>query len=116
MPFIAEAEWPSAYSGATAELGTDYLLRNVRVCAELGADIIKTVCPQDPAEFAAVAEICPVPVVVLGGPRMASEDDVVALARRVVSAGGAGIAFGRNVWGSPDPRSLICRLHEAVHG
>ena len=33
MPFIAEAEWPSAYSGTTAELGTDYLLRNVRLCA-----------------------------------------------------------------------------------
>jgi DhnA family fructose-bisphosphate aldolase class Ia len=47
---------------------------------------------------------------------MSSEDDVVALARGVVAAGAAGIAFGRNVWGSPDPTTLVQRLREAVHG
>ena len=47
---------------------------------------------------------------------MSSEDDVVSLARGVVEAGGAGVAFGRNVWGSPDPRKLVTRLREAVHG
>jgi DhnA family fructose-bisphosphate aldolase class Ia len=87
-----------------------------RIAAELGADIVKTVCPGDTAAFSAVVEACPVPVVALGGPRMASEDDVVALARGVVEAGAAGIAFGRNVWGSPDPAALLGRLHDAVHG
>ena len=55
-------------------------------------------------------------MVALGGPKIDSEDDVVALARGVVEAGAAGVAFGRNVWGSPDPAKLIARLHEAVHG
>jgi DhnA family fructose-bisphosphate aldolase class Ia len=47
---------------------------------------------------------------------MADEDAVVAVARGVVDAGGAGVAFGRNVWGSPDPGKLVRRLMEAVHG
>jgi DhnA family fructose-bisphosphate aldolase class Ia len=90
--------------------------RAARIGAELGADIIKTVCPGPPEEFAAVAEACPVPVVALGGPKMRTEDDVVAVARGVVEAGGAGVAFGRNVWGSEKPRQLVERLREAVHG
>ena len=59
---------------------------------------MKTVCPDDPAAFAEIVAACPVPVVALGGPKMADEDAVVAVARGVVDAGGAGIAFGRNVW------------------
>lgn len=94
----------------------DNVARAARIGAELGADVIKTVCPGDPAEFAAVVEACPVPLVALGGPRMTSEDEVVALAAGVVAAGAAGIAFGRNVWGSADPGALIARLHRAVHG
>jgi DhnA family fructose-bisphosphate aldolase class Ia len=47
---------------------------------------------------------------------MATEDDVVALARGVVEAGAAGVAFGRNVWGSEKPRRLVERLRDAVHG
>ena len=94
----------------------DSVSRAARICAELGADIIKTPCPGPADEFEAVAEACPVPVVVLGGPKMASEEDVVALATGVVRAGAAGIAFGRNCWGSADPGKLLARLHEAVHG
>lgn len=90
--------------------------RAARIGAELGADIIKTVCPGPPERFAEVVEACPVPVVALGGPKMKTEDDVVAVARGVVRAGGAGIAFGRNVWGSEKPRQLVERLREAVHG
>lgn len=90
--------------------------RAARIGAELGADFIKTMCPGPTEEFKTVVEACPVPVVALGGPKMASDDDVVAVARGVVEAGGAGIAFGRNVWGAGDPRSLVARLRDAVHG
>jgi DhnA family fructose-bisphosphate aldolase class Ia len=89
--------------------------RAARIGVELGADIIKTVCPGPTEEFGAVVEAAGVPVVALGGPKADSEDDVVALARGVVEAGAAGIAFGRNVWGSADPAKLVARLREAVH-
>ena len=55
MPFIAEAEFPTTY--ATVEelkqqYGFEYLRRNVRLCAELGADIVKTNWPGDRESFA----------------------------------------------------------------
>ena len=44
MPFIAEAEYPNAYQSLNAmgeTYGADYLKRNARLCAEMGADIVK---------------------------------------------------------------------------
>ncbi len=55
--------------------------RGARIAAEVGADMIKTMCPPDPLEMAVVVESCPVPVVGLGGPKLESEDEVVELAR-----------------------------------
>ena len=114
LPVMAEVI-PGGW-GKAIEWTTENVSRAARIAVELGADIVKTVCPGPPEEFAAVIEACPAPVVALGGPKMASEDDVVALAHGVVAAGAAGIAFGRNVWGSPDPAALITRLRDAVHG
>jgi DhnA family fructose-bisphosphate aldolase class Ia len=114
MPVMAEVI-PGGW-GQAVPWSIESVSMGARIAAELGADMVKTVCPGDTAEFGAVVEACPVPVVALGGPRMKSEDDVVALARGVVEAGAAGIAFGRNVWGSADPGTLLGRLHQAVHG
>lgn len=114
LPVMAEMI-PGGW-GQAVPWTTENVARAARIGAELGADIVKTVCPGPPEEFAAVVETCPVPVVALGGPKMRTEDDVVAVARGVVEAGGAGVAFGRNVWGSDKPRLLVERLREAVHG
>ena len=114
LPVLAESipgGWPRTVPWTAENVG-----RGARLAVELGADIVKTVCPGPPEDFAAVAEACPAPVVALGGPKVDDEDQVVALARGVVAAGGAGVAFGRNVWGSDDPASLVGRLLEAVHG
>jgi DhnA family fructose-bisphosphate aldolase class Ia len=113
LPVMAEMI-PGGF-GRAVEWSVENITKAARLGAELGADIIKTVCPPDPADFAAVVAGCPVPVVALGGPKMADEDAVVAVARGVVEAGGAGVAFGRNVWGSPDPGKLVTRLMDAVH-
>ena len=114
LPLMAESipgGWPR-----TVPWTVENVSRGARIAVELGADIVKTVCPGPPEEFAAVAEACAAPVVALGGPKVADEDQVVALARGVAEAGGAGVAFGRNVWGSDDPAALVGRLLDAVHG
>lgn len=113
MPVMAEMI-PGGF-GKAVPWSVENITKAARLGAELGADIIKTVCPPDPADFAAVVEGCPVPVVALGGPKMEDEDGVVAVAKGVVDAGGSGVAFGRNVWGSPDPGKLVTRLMDAVH-
>ncbi|MFC0862288.1 class I fructose-bisphosphate aldolase [Sphaerimonospora cavernae] len=114
LPVMAEMI-PGGW-GQAVPWTVENVARAARIGAELGADIVKTVCPGPTEEFAAVVAACPVPVVALGGPKMKTEDDVVALARGVVEAGAAGVAFGRNVWGSEKPRQLVERLREAVHG
>jgi DhnA family fructose-bisphosphate aldolase class Ia len=35
---------------------------------------------------------------------------------QALSAGIAGIAFGRNIWSHADPRSITTRLVEIIHG
>ena len=94
---------------------TDNVGKGARIAVELGADIVKTLCPGPAAEFSLIAEQCSAPVVVLGGPKSDDEDAVVELARGVVGAGAAGVAVGRNVWGSDDPGALVQRLMDVVH-
>ena len=114
LPVMAESipgGWPQTVPWTAENVG-----RGARIAIELGADIVKTMCPGPAEEFAAVAEACPGPVVALGGPKVEDEDEIVDLARGVAEAGGAGVAFGRNVWGSGDPAALVGRLIDAVHG
>jgi DhnA family fructose-bisphosphate aldolase class Ia len=114
LPVMAEVV-PGGFAKAIP-WSVENISRGARIAAEVGADMVKTMCPPDPFEMAAVVESCPVPVVALGGPKIESEDEVVELARAVTKAGAAGIVFGRNVWGSADPAGLLTRLHDAVHG
>ncbi|HEY3209090.1 MAG TPA: hypothetical protein VII47_12415, partial [Actinomycetota bacterium] len=54
VPFIAEAEFPTTYASVEdlkQQYGFEYLRRNVRLCAELGADIVKTNWPGDRDSF-----------------------------------------------------------------
>ena len=114
LPVMAEVV-PGGFAKAVP-WSVENISRGARIAAEVGADMIKTMCPPDPLEMAVVVESCPVPVVGLGGPKLESEDEVVELARAVTKAGAAGIVFGRNIWGSRDPTGLLARLHDAVHG
>ncbi|MEQ8718543.1 MAG: hypothetical protein RIE08_13105 [Acidimicrobiales bacterium] len=102
--------------GQSVEWSFENVAKASRLCVELGADMIKTLCPGPAADFAQVVEATPAPVVALGGPRSDSEDDLIDHVEGLIGAGAAGIAFGRNVWGSPDPTALIGRLKQAVHG
>ena len=86
-----------------------------RIGVDLGATIIKTRYTGTPDSFAHVVEACrPVPVVVAGGPvRPAIE--MLQIASDVMRGGGAGISFGRNVFGKDDPRPFIRALKAVVH-
>ncbi len=114
LPVVAESipgGWARTVPWTAENIG-----RGARIAIELGADAVKTMCPGPVEEFAEVAAACPGPVVALGGPKVNDAAQVVDLARGVVAAGAAGVAFGRNVWGSDDPAGLVARLRAAVHG
>ena len=112
VPLIAEAEFPNAYverESLDTELGTEYLTRNARLCAELGADIVKVNWSGDEESFASIIEACDRPVIVAGGPLL--PDDVfldrMASAR---SAGAIGCSVGRNVFEHPNSLAMTRAL------
>ncbi len=90
------------------------IARAARICAELGADVVKTMAPHPVGDVGRVVEACDAPVVVLGGPRMDTEDHALRHAAAAVEAGASGICFGRNVWSTDDPRTMVRRLRRAV--
>jgi len=69
-----------------------------RAAQEIGADFVKTYYSGDPESFHKVVEGCPVPVVVLGGEKTETVEQVFSLVHASIQAGGKGIAIGRNIW------------------
>jgi DhnA family fructose-bisphosphate aldolase class Ia len=118
MPLIAEAEFPDAYSGGDGsggDWGVDYLMRNARLCAELGADIIKVNWSGDPGSFEKIVLACDRPVVVAGGP-VVSVDELLVRMELARSAGAFGCSVGRNVFEHEAPELLmrsLSRIFEA---
>jgi fructose-bisphosphate aldolase/2-amino-3,7-dideoxy-D-threo-hept-6-ulosonate synthase len=117
MPFIAEAEYPTTYAAVEdleQEYGFDYLQRNVRLCAELGADVIKTNWPGDGERFAAlVGTAAGVPLVLAGGSRIGDEE----LLRRMeaaMAARGIGCSVGRNIFMHPNPEGITRALARVI--
>jgi DhnA family fructose-bisphosphate aldolase class Ia len=87
----------------------------VRIGAELGADIIKTQYTGSVESFQYVVDGCYVPVVILGGPRMGSDLDLLTTVSEALAAGASGVALGRNVWQHPQPERITAALAAVVH-
>jgi DhnA family fructose-bisphosphate aldolase class Ia len=97
-----------------------WLNMHTRTAAELGADAVKTDYSGDPDSMRSVVEGCPIPILVLGGSRRASDKDALAVVRGAVAAGAAGVFFGRNVFQSEDMHSFLQQArtildHRAPH-
>jgi putative autoinducer-2 (AI-2) aldolase len=89
-----------------------YLRLATRICAELGAHVVKTYyCAED---FDTVTAACPVPVVMAGGKKL-PEVDALTMAYRAVEDGAAGVDMGRNIFQSDDPVAMIRAIGAVVH-
>jgi len=89
-----------------------YLRLATRICAELGAHVVKTYyCDQD---FDTVAAGCPVPLVMAGGKKL-PELDALTMAYRAVEEGAAGVDMGRNIFQSDQPTAMIRAVGAVVH-
>lgn len=86
-----------------------------RVGLEMGADCIKVPYTGDVASFRDIVAEFPVPVVAAGGPRCATLDDAVHMARAIGQSGAAGATMGRNVWEFDDIPAAITRLKAAIN-
>jgi putative autoinducer-2 (AI-2) aldolase len=89
-----------------------YLRLACRICAELGAQIVKTYyCAEG---FETVTASCPVPIVMAGGKKL-PELEALTMAHNAVRRGAAGVDMGRNIFQSEAPRAMMQAVHRVVH-
>ncbi len=86
-----------------------------RVGAELGADIVKVNYTGSPESFRQVVEGCPVPVVIAGGEKMETDEEILEMVTGAISSGGAGVSIGRNVFQHDDPADIVRKISQIVH-
>ena len=83
-----------------------------RICAELGAQIIKTY--YIPEGFETVTASCPVPIVMAGGKKI-PELDALTMAYNAIGQGASGVDMGRNIFQSEAPKAMIQVVSKVVH-
>ena len=89
-----------------------YLGLATRMCAELGAQLVKTYYCED--GFERVTAGCPVPIVMAGGKKV-PELDALTTAYRALQQGAAGVDMGRNIFQSEAPGAMIQAVARLVH-
>lgn len=83
-----------------------------RICAELGANIIKTYYVAE--DFETVTASCPVPIVMAGGKKI-PELNALTMAYNAIQQGAAGVDMGRNIFQSDSPAAMMQVVRKVVH-
>jgi putative autoinducer-2 (AI-2) aldolase len=83
-----------------------------RICAELGAQFVKTYYIEE--GFQTVTASCPVPIVMAGGKKI-PEPDALKMAYKAVQEGASGVDMGRNIFQSDAPKAMMQAVHKVVH-
>jgi len=86
-----------------------------RIGAELGADIIKTNYTGTVESFKQVTESCPVPVLIAGGPKCETIENLLQTTSDALKAGAAGLSMGRNVFQHDNQALIVKALSAIVH-
>jgi DhnA family fructose-bisphosphate aldolase class Ia len=117
IPFIAEAEFPTTYASVDElknRYGFEYLRRNVRLCGELGADIVKTNWPGDEASFGKLIDAANgIPVVLAGGSRL-EDAELLSRMESAMSVGAIGCSVGRNIFMHRAPEAITRALSRVI--
>lgn len=100
------------------EYDVRYVRHAARVGAEMGADIVKVPYTGSPESFREVVQGCASPVVIAGGEKMGSDEEVLRMVQASIQAGGAGASIGRNVFQHKSPvlmtRAIVAVVHEGA--
>jgi len=125
LGFVSEAcmEWQIPLIAMMYTRGPDikneydvkYVRHAARVGAELGADIVKVSYTGDTGSFIEVVEGCPVPVVIAGGAKMDSDEDIFKMVDGALKAGATGVSIGRNAFQHKKPEKMVAALCKMVH-
>ncbi len=97
------------------EHAADVIAHAARLGAELGADIVKTNYTGDIQTFKDAVQGCHVPVIIAGGPKAETTQEVLQMAFDSIKAGGCGLSFGRNAFMHKNPTLMVKALSIIVH-
>ncbi len=97
------------------EFDVENVKHAARAGAELGADIVKVSYTGSTKSFTEVVQGCPVPVVIAGGEKMDSDEDIFKMVDEALKAGAAGVSIGRNAFQHKKPDKIIEALCKMVH-
>ncbi|MBM3310592.1 MAG: 3-hydroxy-5-phosphonooxypentane-2,4-dione thiolase [Candidatus Aminicenantes bacterium] len=89
-----------------------YFRLATRICAELGAHVVKTYYVEE--GFETVTAACPVPIVMAGGKKI-PEIYALRMASKACQEGAAGVDMGRNIFQSEHPEAMIQAVRAVVH-
>jgi 3-hydroxy-5-phosphonooxypentane-2,4-dione thiolase len=99
--------------GKDMERNARYFRLATRICAELGAQYVKTYYVDE--GFETVTAACPVPIVIAGGKKR-PELDALRMAYNAINQGAAGVDMGRNIFQSDSPIGMMKAINAIVHG
>ncbi|MBR2255094.1 MAG: 2-amino-3,7-dideoxy-D-threo-hept-6-ulosonate synthase [Candidatus Methanomethylophilaceae archaeon] len=95
----------------------DAIAHAARVATELGADVVKCSYTGDIDSFKEVVKGTLAPVVIAGGPKINSDDDLLQMVYDSIQAGGHGVSIGRNVFQHRDVENMTRAISDIVlHG
>jgi DhnA family fructose-bisphosphate aldolase class Ia len=86
-----------------------------RIAYEMGCHAVKVPWTGNAESFRKVCSAVPIPVLIAGGPKDGDFSETLEIVRYAMSAGGAGVCMGRQVFGAKDPAACIRALREIVH-
>ncbi len=90
-----------------------YLALCARVAAEIGARVVKTYyCAE---KFEKIINGCPVPVVIAGGPKTQTQQEVFDFVYDGMQKGAIGVNLGRNIWQTEHPVAAIRAIKAIIH-
>lgn len=89
-----------------------YFRLATRICAEMGAQFVKTYYVEE--GFETVTKSCPVPIVIAGGKKR-PELDALKMAYRALQEGASGVDMGRNIFQSESPVAMTRAIRAIVH-
>ena len=112
MPLLVMA-YPRG-SKITNSYDPKLVAHSARVATELGADIVKCSYTGDVDSFREVVRGTLAPVVIAGGPKMSSDQDILCMVRDSLEAGGKGVSIGRNIFQHRDVEGMTRAISDIV--
>ncbi len=93
---------------------TELVAHVARLGAELGADLVKCPYTGDVDSFRTVVDGCPVPIVISGGPKVDTVQELLEMVAGAIEAGASGVSIGRNAFQADDPTRVVQAMRRII--